>query len=153
MYRASQLLRNRLLLVFLIVAVLLSSVLTAFAARLRCRSDPVVVLSNGMVLDISTDIGALLWNVQEVHYTLHVPEGVSAVLVVQTPTWITSRETFTLIDDQAPGQYETSAIAYTTTNNASVTLNALLLSVNGVRLDYRSANGVEGETITLDLSE
>jgi len=150
--RASQLLRNRFLIVLLLVAVLLSSVLTAFAARLRCRSDPVVVLSNGMILDISTDIGTLLWNVQEVHYTLHVPEGVSAILVVQTPTWITSRETFTLIDDLAPGQYETSAIAYTRSGNASVTLNALLLSVDGLRLDYRSADGVERQTITLDLS-
>ncbi|MBC7811746.1 MAG: hypothetical protein H7175_11395 [Burkholderiales bacterium] len=103
-------------------------------------------------MDISADIGTLLWNVQEVHYTLHVPEGVRAILVVQTPTWITSRETFTLIDDLAPGQYETSAIAYTRSGNASVTLNALLLSVNGLRLDYRSADGVERQTITLDLS-
>jgi hypothetical protein len=153
MLRASLLLRNRFLKVLLIVAVLLSSVLTAFAARLICRSDPVVILSNGMVMDISADIGTLLFNVQEVHYTLNVPEGVSAVLIIRTPTWLTSRETFTVIDNQPAGQYETSTIAYTRAGNASVTLNALLLSVNGLRLDYHSANGVERQTITLDLSE
>src|SRR5438128_12259453 len=45
-----------------------------------CRSDPVVTLSNGYVLDLSAVVNDTATDVQQVSYTLHAPVG----------TWVTS---------------------------------------------------------------
>ena len=36
-----------------------------------------MVLSDGTIVHVSAEIDTLLWNVTEVHYTLHVPSGLS----------------------------------------------------------------------------
>src|SRR4029079_1830933 len=92
---------TRLLALACLCAVLLTGLVqtAAFAKLLACRSDPVVLLSDGTVVDVSADIETLPFNVTEVHYTLHIPEGLSAVLIVHTPTWLTSTETFTIYAD------------------------------------------------------
>jgi len=46
-----------------------------------CRSDPVVVLSNGVVVDLSAVIADDAADVRGVAYTLHVPAGLRAVSV------------------------------------------------------------------------
>src|SRR5438045_9690558 len=50
------------------------------AAISGCRSDPVVTLSNGVTLDLSTVVNDTTTDVQQVSYTLHAPIG----------TWVTS---------------------------------------------------------------
>jgi hypothetical protein len=131
-----------------IVAVFVLSsvgVRSAIAGWATCRSDPVVILSNGVTMDISADIGTFLWNVEEVHYVLHVPEGVQLVVALHTPTWLTSQESFTFIADQEPGEYHVETIAHTNYGSATVTANTILLSVLGLHLDSESIPGYEGE--------
>jgi hypothetical protein len=136
--------------VFTIVAILLLltvSVPGVSAGWIQCRSDPVVLLSNGLVMDLSADISTLPWQVQRVDYVLHVPEGVSLVLAIHTPTWLTSTETFTLYDDAPPGEYHSETTVYTSKGNATVTAKTILLSALGVQLDFASVPGVEGQII------
>jgi hypothetical protein len=119
---------------------------SAVAKLVACRSDPLVVLSNGTIVDVSADIETLLWNVTEVHYTLNIPEGLHPVLIVHTPTWLTSKETFTITADQPANQYTSSTTVHTRTNNVGVTAHML------VNLGYGSASGVNGQTLTINLS-
>src|SRR5262245_7688398 len=69
----------------------------AVDAALLCRSDPAVILSNGLTLDIGANISTLVTEVTEVHYELHVPQGVNLVIAIGTPNWLTTQETFTVI--------------------------------------------------------
>ena len=121
-------------------------------AMLLCRSDPVVVLSNGMTLDLSAIISTLPSQVTEVHYELHVPVGVSLVAAVQTPTWLTSQETFTLYADQPSRQYETVTTVHTTVGNASVTAETSLVSPLGLVLADHQVSGGEGEALSISFS-
>lgn len=98
------------------------------AAGLFCRSDPVIILSNGVIIDTGVSVDTLPWNVQEVHYELHAPVGTSLVLAIHTPTWISSYETFTFVADQQPGQYAITAVARTSDEEGSAILDATLVS-------------------------
>lgn len=124
-----------------------TSVKNVSAGWMQCRSDPVVILSNGITMDLSADIGSLLWQVEQVDYVLHVPEGVSLVTAIATPSWPTTVETFTLIDDAPPGEYHSEITAHTTLGNAAVTGNSVLLSATGVQLDVQAVAGFEGQPI------
>jgi hypothetical protein len=121
------------------------------AAALFCRSDPVVILSNGMIMDFGANIATLPWNVQEVHYELHVPAGVSLVAAVHTPTWIASRESFTFHADQPAGQYIVKAIVGTRQSNVSVNLDATLASLNlqNLHLGTYSEAGFEDQMLAI----
>lgn len=123
------------------------------AAALFCRSDPVVILSNGVVMDFGANIATLPWNVQEVHYELHVPVGVSLVAAVHTPTWISSRESFTFHADQPAGQYIVKAIVGTHQTNVSVNLDATLISLNlkNLHLGTYSEAGFEDQMLAIFL--
>lgn len=125
----------------------------AFAAWIRCRSDPVVILSNGMVLDLSASLDTSLFNVKQVDYVLHVPEGVTVVAAIHTPAWLTTVETFTTYDDSSPGVYHSETIATTHNNNVvAVTANTILISALGVHLDAGSAPGLTGQTLHVYLN-
>lgn len=123
------------------------------AAALFCRSDPVVILSNGMIMDFGANIATLPWNVQEVHYELHIPAGVSVVVAVHTPTWISSRESFTIHADQPDGQYIVKAIVGTHQSNVSVNLDATLVSLNlkNLHLGTYSKAGFEDQLLAIFL--
>lgn len=124
--------------------------LLPFGGRsLICRSDPVVILSNGLTLDIGASISVLPFDVTEVHYELHVPQGVSALLTVHTPAWITSQETFTLIDDMPARQYKVTTTAHTKAGDADVTADTVLVSALKLKLGAYSASGSEGEPLTV----
>ena len=139
--------RRKRLLLLLALALLLVIPTIAQAKMIFCRSDPVVVLSNGTVLDLSADLTTLLFNVEEVHYELHIPVGVKPILVIHTPAWLTSQETFSYYADQAPGHYVTSAQGRTRYGDATVTTNLLLLTLLNVKLDYAAASGPENVPI------
>lgn len=118
-------------------------------AALLCRSDPVVILSNGVTMDIGATISVLPWQVKEVHYELHVPVGVKLVLSIGTPTWLTTQETFTVIDDQPRDQYLVHTTVYTTDGNADVSADTILVSALRLKLGSYSAQGKEGQRLTV----
>ncbi len=142
---------KRYLLLFAILAVFIFPPGTV-EARLKCRSDPVVILSNGVIMDFSAGISTLPWQVREVHYELHIPAGVSMVLAIHTPTWLTSQETFAVFADQPANQYLISAIVKTTVGNASVSVDAILLSAQHVQLGAYSVSGVENTVLWLPIT-
>jgi len=76
----------------------LATVTPAHAA-LACRSDPIVVLSNGVVLDLSATLDADVSQVQEIHYKLHGPHGVSVVRAISTDGAVQYKERFEFKDD------------------------------------------------------
>ncbi len=91
--------------------------LSAFAAPLGarhahaafgCRSDPIVVLSNGVVLDLSATLDADVSQVQEIHYKLHGPHGVSVVRAISTDGAVQYKEHFEFKDDSHGDDTSTS---------------------------------------------
>jgi hypothetical protein len=122
------------------------------AAVLICRSDPVVILSNGVIMDFGANISTLPWNVEEVHYELHVPVGVELVVSIHTPTWIASVESFTFYADQPEGQYIVTAIVQTRQDNVKVNLDATLIGLSKLSSGMYSAPGFENQRLTIPLN-
>jgi hypothetical protein len=126
----------------------LAGLLTAFSAvsteasLLRCKSDPIVLLSDGTEVDLSADIDTLPWNVTNVDYTLRVPKGLNTLLVIRTPVWLTTVERFTITADQPTGRYDATAQVKTRTKgDVRVTANLL------VRLTFASAVGMTNQRL------
>lgn len=142
----------RLKQVRVIVALLLIFTISGQAlARFLCRADPLVILSNGVTMDIGASISTLPWEVTHVDYVLHVPVGVSAIATIHTPTWLTSQESFVIIADMPPRQYQTITTVYTTNGNADVTADTTLINLLGLRLGLYTASGKEGQPLTISL--
>ncbi len=137
----------RIRVVFALLAIVMLS--GAVHAGLICRSDPVVILSNGMTLDIGATISTLPWQVKEVHYELHVPAGVRMILAIHTPTWLTSQETFTVFSDQPKDQYQVVTQVITSQGNATVTADTTLVSALNVRLGRFTVSGQEKARLSL----
>jgi hypothetical protein len=129
--------------VFSLLFVLLSAA-PAQALRIGCRSDPIILLSNGVVIDMSADIGTALWKVDEVTYTLHAPEGVSVVATISTPSWPTTIERFHFYADNPPGQYTGTTVVKTRDTNIPVTAHMLF------GLQLRSRSGYDRQELTIE---
>lgn len=118
-------LRNAITVVGLLLAGLTISGLLSPAAQASvagCRSDPVVILSDGTILDVTADIGTAVSNVSEIHYVVHGPRGVKLVGAISTPTLgFRGKESFSYYDDAAPKQYITETLVQTTYDHVSVT--------------------------------
>ncbi len=73
-----------------------------------CRTDPIVVLSNGTVLDLSATIGldvSQVSDITQISYTLHAPAGTVVARVVSTDGDVNYKEQFTLRTDSPAGVY------------------------------------------------
>lgn len=111
----------------------------------ECRADPLVVLSDGTILDISADVGAFLWEVEEVHYVLHIPAGLEVVVALSTPNWPTTIEKFTVHADNPADTFTSTTTVITRRGNTPVTANFL------VNTTYRTLGGVSGEGLTIEI--
>jgi hypothetical protein len=85
----------------------------ARADLVGCRSDPVVLLSNGVALDLSADIVDTIGDVQQVSYTLHVPADTFALAVIGTDGLMGLKESFSISADGAPNTYTTDTLVKT----------------------------------------
>lgn len=132
-----------------ICAVLLTGLVRtpALAKLVSCRSDPVVVLSDGTIVDVSADIETLPFRVTEVHYTLHIPEGLTPILIIHTPTWLTTTETFTIFSDMPPNRYSSETTVSTVSSNIGVTARML------VNLGTGKAQGFSGQALRIELAD
>lgn len=90
----------------------------AHADLSACRSDPVVLLSNGAELDLSAAINDSSADVQQVVFTLHAPVGVSVVAYIEGS--LGAKEFWRFYADNPPGSYDTSALVTTYTPGVSV---------------------------------
>lgn len=117
------------------------------AGGLRCRSDPLVLLSNGVVLDLSADVAAPLWDIRRVTYTIRVPVGVRPLLVVRTPSWPTTIEVTRVIADQPPGTYDTETTV-TTRQHTEVRAN-LIAKLGLLQIELQAVDGWSDEMLRI----
>jgi hypothetical protein len=140
---------------FLMLALALSEPLAPVseAAVGGCRADPIVILSDGTVLDISVGIGTAVSNVREIHYIVHGPRNVWLVGAISTPTLgFQGKETFRYYADAAPNQYITETLVQTTYNKVGVTAyttfaNITLRLNNLLTLQYKPINGFNDQIL------
>ena len=125
------------------------------AAAGGCRSDPIVILSDGTILDISADIGTAVSNVREIHYVVHGPGGVKLVSAISTPTLgFSGKETFTYYADAAPNQYITETLVQTTYDQIRVTAHTTFANVGislsaPLTLQYKPINGFNNQILRM----
>jgi hypothetical protein len=126
---------------------------TSKAAVGGCRSDPIIILSDGTILDVSADIGTAVSNVREIHYVVHGPLGVKLVSAISTPTLgFSGKETFTYYADAAPNQYITETLVQTTYDQVSVTAHTtfanVTISLSGLlTLQYTPVTGFNNQIL------
>jgi hypothetical protein len=105
-----------------------------------CAGDPVVVLSNGDSLDLSTFVDDSLSDVRQINYTVHVPAGVREVVVLSLgPT-----ETLQVVDDNPSGTYDTTTWVDTATMGVGATATTTIVSPLGLPLGLLGAGSVSG---------
>jgi hypothetical protein len=91
---------------------------TATAGLRACRADPVILLSNGEIVQTDVAIMTDAANVEQVVYTLHVPAGVAVISVIYTPSEIGHKEVVRFIDDMPPYQYMNDTVITTYRDSA-----------------------------------
>jgi hypothetical protein len=119
----------------------------AGAAISLCRTDPIVLLSNGVVVDMTATIGTASTNVQQIVYVLHAPAGTRVNRVVYTQGGLNGREQFQFFADAAAGTYASVTTVSTTVKSISVTAST---QVSGV--GSGTVSGYSGQALTVHIS-
>jgi hypothetical protein len=117
-----------------------------------CATDPVVVLSDGMRVTVTTAIVDTPKDVRSVVYTIHAPAGVT---LNHVHSWgrLHRVERVQVAGDQAPGSYRVDTVVSTGTAGVAVTTTATLTDTTlGVVVDLRSVSGVSGQTVAVSLA-
>ena len=160
MYRRRSPIKHLITLVgFLLVGLALSESFAPIseAAVGGCRADPIVILSDGTILDVSAKIDTDVSNVLEIHYVVHGPHGVQLVAALSTPTLgFEGKESFTYYDDAAPKRYITETLVQTSYDQVSVTAQTTFLNVtislsNLLTLQYKPINGFNNQILRASL--
>lgn len=71
-----------------------------------CLSDPVVIFTQGVIVDLHTNIADKISDVQRVNYTLHVPMGLQEIAIIDTSGLIGEQERFQIFSDNAANTYD-----------------------------------------------
>ena len=148
--------RHMLLGVALLSASLLAHALVAPATHAAiggCNSDPVVTLSNGDVLDLHATVTDTYDDVDQVSYTLYVPNGV----------WVTSEVDTSLLGGkdafqyngtkyQAPNTYSVSVQVNTGASQIPVVAATDLVKVTGTVLSIDRVSGQSQQMLWMNVS-
>jgi len=123
---------------------------TARASIGGCRSDPVVTLSNGVVLDLSAAIDDTADDVRGTTYTLHAPVGTRVVAVVGTDGVLGLTERFVFQADQGVSTYVTQTVVQTGQGGVAVSATTDVVGA-GATLTGTAA-GVSGQPLRVALA-
>jgi hypothetical protein len=123
---------------------------SARADLVGCRSDPVVVLSNGVTLDLSADIDDIVGDVQQVSYTLHIPAGTFPLAVIGTDGLMGLKESFAVSADGAPNTYATDTVVKTLAPGVGVV--ATTAAVARITIGKASATGQTPQHLQVSFS-
>jgi hypothetical protein len=96
-----------------------------------CNGDPVVVLSNGVTIDLYTTIQDDVSDVQQVVYTLHAPSGTGVVSVAYTSGLLGPKEVLRFYADNLPSTYDTATSVRTYASGIAVTAATSAVPVVG----------------------
>ena len=106
---------------------LLLPTMNASAALVRCRTDPIFVLSNGDMLSVILDIGTTSANIRNISYVLHVPAGVTVKKVAYTNINLRLPESYKVYQDSPAKTYVVDTLINTQdTGSVGVTVFARL---------------------------
>jgi hypothetical protein len=114
----------------------------AYAGNSACRRDPVVYLSNGMVVQITAEIQAPIEQVERLVYVLRAPQGTNVQRVVYTGGHNNPPETLLFYADMPENTYSTTTTVYTH-------IGASVTAMTRIRNDSASATGNSGEPLTV----
>lgn len=140
------------LLVALTVGLLMST-FGASSARAEigsCRSDPVVLLSNGVTLDLSAAIADTDSDVQQVSYALTIPAGTTVTSVTNTSGPLGPKETFQASSTNPANTYTTVTVVYTGARQISVTAVTQVVAIT--QLGYGSDTGLDNQRLTVSVA-
>ena len=118
------------------------------AALVRCRTDPILLLSNGDVINVTVDISTSAADIRNIHYVLHVPEGVTVKKVAYTALNLRLHETYQVVQDSPARAYTTDTVVTTQTIYPVQVLS--MTRLNSVFTKYVS--GYSGEHLPLTVS-
>ena len=119
----------------------------ALASGSGCRTDPIVVFTNGTVVDISTNIAADIARVDHVEYTLHAPAGSQVARVIYTPG---ARETLQFFADAPADSFSSDTVVVTL--DAGVEVTTATAALGGGRALRGSASGWNGDHLQVRLT-
>lgn len=107
----------------------------AHAVLAGCNTDPVVVLSNGVTVQMTGAITTDVSNLTAVIWTLHIPAGTSVVSVTYDDN-VSYKESLKYWADNLPNTYDGSVQVSTSLNK----LVAGQVTVTGTTTAYATAN-------------
>src|SRR5690348_13123297 len=87
--------------------------LPAQASHSACRTDPIVILSDGHRLNLTALVNIDSSGVQQINYTLHIPSGVGVTRIIYTQGVPGLRESFAYYADQPARRYITTTNIHT----------------------------------------
>jgi hypothetical protein len=122
---------------------------SAEAALSSCRSDPVILLSNGGAIDVGAGISDNLSDVRSVRYIIHGPAGVFPLVYLNTDGLMGLKESFKYVADNSWNTYDLYTTVYTGHAGVRVSANVTLLSVLGVAIGLQTANGMSNQSVHL----
>ncbi len=115
-----------------------------------CRTDPVIVMSDGTGLDITATINTTVSNVASVAYTVDTPRGLSVEQVAYTGGSLSKKEKLIVYADQNPGVYITTTYV-TTSSTATMTTTSTLVQVSSTVITSKSISGHTAQNLTITL--
>lgn len=119
-----------------------------------CDTDPIVYLTNGMVVKTSVHIEDAAEDVSSIVYTLHAPQGTHVKSVVfPSSDPLSGKETLQFFADSSADTFETHALVCTGVAGIPVSMSTL---VHGHGHGHESTTGtvmgLSGQDLTLSLS-
>lgn len=134
-----------------IAALMIASIpnVTASAALVKCRTDPIFQLSNGDKITVTLDVNTDEANVRNVTYVLHVPAAVTVTKVTYTAGGLGTKELYKVYQDSIAKTYKTESLV-TTQNTGSV---GIVATVKLNSLTAKSASGYTGQYVTVTVSK
>jgi hypothetical protein len=118
----------------------------ALASIGSCRTDPMLMFSNGTVIKLETRIGDSSSDVQQIIYTVNAPAGTTVTNIVYTGGELKDRESVQVQTSNSANSYDTSTQVFTGQSGVSVTAETKIPSVaNG------SATGFAGDTLLVHI--
>ena len=124
----------------------------AFAGLGGCRTDPVILLSNGRALQLAAEIDTNINNVQSVVYTVHAPIGTYPLLILYTDNPLRNVERVVFRADSLPGRYSSETVVDTTQNNTEVAATGILVDALGRPITSRRTEGRENQQLRLSFN-
>jgi hypothetical protein len=133
----------RFVMVMVLLSVIFAPVSVASAAMRICRTDPIIWLSDGSKLTLTSSVAANASEIKQALYIVHVPMGVTATKIIYTADGLDGREIARVIADGKPGQYVTQALI-TLYAGAPVAVTYTLNVKDGI---VKTVSGLSGQSL------